>query len=567
MKNKGFCLPVIVVIFCMCASQGMPPGGPKDLTAPVIIKTIPEAGAINVPHDTKVSFYFDEAVNPQKASDAIFITPYQADHVKYRWRGKRLDIVFDRELKENRTYVITLGTGLRDYQGNAIDTSQTLAFSTGGKLDTCEIKGRILELKNARGVDVWAYQLEDSFEINPMIQEPEYVVQCSENGSFHFKYLAPGTYRIFGIKDRIADRLYQPTEDEIGIAPCDVVLNHHAQTFFDSLFFKMTTEDTLRPSLLQTKAIHQQMVMLRFSEPVSPVNHETVHIVNADYPDESLLIDTFVYNPKTPDVVYCMTAKQKKDMAYQVILDSLFDQAGNAYDSTFQAATFSGVEFTDTLAPRLMTATPEPGQQNVPLDQTIKLYFDEALNKTSADTAFALSDTSGNQVSGKFISEYETVICFLPEMPLHSFTTYYVKIDSLAGFDWFGNAVPDTVFSFKTLNKDTLSEISGRLIDHADSSGPYLMHAFQTGQPEIRYELKKANAGSYHFKNILPGTYFIEVTEDRDQNEKYTPGNVFPWAPSERVIQINDTIKVRSRWSNEGNDIQMPCDKSDMLLK
>lgn len=558
MKNKGFCLPIITLIFCMCASQGMPPGGPVDKSAPELVETFPLAGSTNVSKDTKVTFIFNEAINPQKADDAIFITPFQGEDVKYRWRGKRLDILFDHPLKENRTYVITLGTGLADYQRNAIDTSQTLAFSTGNTLDKGEIKGRIYGLENAKGVDVWAYLLQDTIEVDPKKQEPEYVVQCTEDGAFHFQYLAPGSYRIFGIRDRIADRLYQPMEDEIGIAAHDAFLPDTINNMVGDVYFQMTLEDTARPTLLQSSAMHREMVMLRFDEAVLPLNQSTIQILDVE--DHSQLnIKEFRHNPNNPNMVYCFTDLQKVGTQYQVYIDSVYDTKGNLFDTTFQANKFEGVDFADTLSPKILKIIPVPGTKQVPLNQSVSLLFNESLDSASIDTAFTLADTSGHLIDGKFSWKVPCAIHFSPLVPLNGFTDYAIQIKPNAGFDLYGNAIQDTIIHFKTFKKDTLSQVSGQLSDeNAHYSGPYCLTLFQTKFPEIYYNIRLNRPNVYTFKDVLPGLYFIEVIADSDSNLVYTPGTPYPWKPSERYIQMTDTIKVRSRWSNEGNDIRLP---------
>ena len=49
----------------------------------------------------------------------------------------------------------------------------------------------------------------------------------------------------------------------------------------------------------------------------------------------------------------------------------------------------------------------------------------------------------------------------------------------------------------------------------------------------------------------------ISVLEDRDGDGRYGFGSVYPYLPSERFVIYQDTVAVRARWPNEGNDIRL----------
>ena len=63
--------------------------------------------------------------------------------------------------------------------------------------------------------------------------------------------------------------------------------------------------------------------------------------------------------------------------------------------------------------------------------------------------------------------------------------------------------------------------------------------------------------GPYQFEKLFPGLYLIYGFRDRDGNGEYSYGKVIPYQPAERFFFFPDTIKTRSRWPNEGNDITL----------
>ena len=64
-------------------------------------------------------------MNREQTEAALFTSP--AGPLQLSWHGPRLRIAMP--LAEERTYVLTVGTGARDLRGNALTKSFTLAFA------------------------------------------------------------------------------------------------------------------------------------------------------------------------------------------------------------------------------------------------------------------------------------------------------------------------------------------------------------------------------------------------------------------------------------------------------
>jgi len=87
------------------------------------------------------------------------------------------------------------------------------------------------------------------------------------------------------------------------------------------------------------------------------------------------------------------------------------------------------------------------------------------------------------------------------------------------------------------------------------ANGRIFLKAQQNAKDGQTYEMQLSEPGPYEFSGILPGTYSLEGFRDRDNNGEYSFGQAFPFQPAERFVVYPDTIKVRARWPNEGNDI------------
>ena len=80
------------VIFS-CARQMPPSGGPKDVTPPKIIRSIPPVGTINF-KGKKIIITFDEFIVLEKINEKFMISPPVKKKPKITIKGKSLNIEF-----------------------------------------------------------------------------------------------------------------------------------------------------------------------------------------------------------------------------------------------------------------------------------------------------------------------------------------------------------------------------------------------------------------------------------------------------------------------------------------
>jgi len=440
-------------------------------------------------------------------------------------------------------------------------SSFTLAFSTGPFLDEGRITGRIDGLDDARGVDVWAYILADSGDVDPSDVQPDYVVQTAEDGGFAFTYLAPGRYRLFAVRDRMADRFYQAGEDEIGVTFRDAQLHAEGFNVVDSLWFRMTREDTLGPSLVRAASPHTERIDLDFNEPLLPVSVHPAGIIITETEDStrSLSVQQAVLDPLKPQRIRVLTRPQEPGRMYRVLVRGVEDLAGNPADSIFASAEFPAAVTADTSGPALQLAVPEPGTLSASLDCRIRLVFSEDVDSTLFALGFNLSDSSGHPVAGDFVWSGFADIMFQSKPELESKHAYAVHLTGDNIRDAKGNRSIDSTYTFQTMNGDTLSEIAGEVIDpDSASTGAVFVSARQTGKSGQTYSVKIDGPGPYRITHILPGAYILDCFRDRNGDGLYSFGKPYPFEPAERFSVYADTVKVRSRWPNEGNNLVLP---------
>lgn len=555
-KHSSLC--IFFIILANCAKQGFPPGGPVDRFPVEIKKTVPATDATNVPLNTPIQIEFNEAVDRRSCEESIFITPLPPENVKYKWRRKRINIIFPDGLIQNRTYVITIGTGTKDRRNNPLQSSFSLAFSTGPYLDNGRISGRVHGDGSMEGTQIWAYDLKDTPDPNPAVTPPLYVTQASADGAFTLNYLATGRYRVFAVRDRDVNNLYNAEWDALGVSPGDVALADSARQT-DQIFIRVAVRDTTMPFLSAAAAPDKNHVDLRFSESMDSthINNKNNYIIMSDINTPDVI--SAYQDERNAAIVRLITGSQLADSVYTVRVLQGDDLWAHPLDPQKKEITFVGAGIADTTKPQLVTMIPPDSSRDALLAAAVELVFSEGMDLTSIENHFRLSDSLKNPVTGIFGWPNSAHVIFTPDSTLKGEMMYKVALPVDSVFDYSGNRFDDTLFvkHFETLNPDTLTSIAGYLSDaDTSASGAFNMKAIDASG--TLYEIRLPGPGPYRFQDIMPGRYTIEIYRDEDDNRRYSYGEAFPFMPAERFYVYPDTIQVRSRWADEEDDILFP---------
>jgi len=536
----------------------MPPsGGPTDTTPPEVISISPAAGSTNVPLNASVQIEFSEAVTKKSVEDAIFISPWPSEQMTLRWRGQKLKLTFGDSLKAQKTYVLTVGAQTSDLRNNKMRESFSIAFSTGEIIDTGQISGKVYGSSSAEGMLVCAYPVLSGADPNPAGVLADYYTQCSKTGDYTLMYVAPGSYRIFAFGDKDKNRKYTRGVENIGIPNGDVHLTLDNR-LVRGVNFKVTAEDTIAPKVKSALALDNATVALRFSEAMASFQVENperyFRIASEQNPNEKLQIKSFYQSSTDPSQVFMTTAIQSA-IPYELSGQQILDLAGNELDTAYNSIVFDGRTNSDTLQPRLIFKSIDDSSKGLELNQEIRFAFSEAMHRESFESNFRVEHQAREKISGVFEWKNPAEFVFRPTEALKSHADYLISVpvDSLR--DLAGNSLADSVFSvyFRTLNADTLTAIRGKITDE-DASGTGKIHMTALCD-KFSYSIMVDSTGDYRFENILPGVYTIQAFRDADSNGVYSFGKIVPFQPAERFVFYADSVKVRSQWPTEGEDM------------
>lgn len=543
-----------------CATQRPPEGGPADTDPPSIVETDPANGTVRFTGQ-EVSFEFSEYIQRQSFQEAVHISPLPETPPTYEWSGRRVSIVFASPLIPNRTYVVTVGTKVRDMRaGNAMQETMHLAFSTGDSLDRGSFNGTV-NGDPPGGVSVFAYLLQPgrADTLDPADDRPDYAVQTSDDGSFHFYNVAPGAYRVFAVRDKSNDFRYNAESEEIGVPDFDVLIEDSLAST-PPLRFQLHTEDTTRPQVQRVEALDERTVRIKFNETVypQPLPLERVQISDSSTGRRLTLLSA-VAPPKERYAWDFRLGEALDARTFRLTIDSLEDGAGNLIDTVIFPLHFPGSTVADTLRPFIVERTPTENSRNVDADSSFRLDFDRPL--LVVGEAFTLRDSSGASVVLSISSPTPTALV-IGHAPLLPEATYSLCIaENLLRDSLSGRSIGDTVrcIRFTTGKRDQYGSLSG-IVRSPDSTGAAVVRVREAvKQPRTRTAFTDTTR-SFRFDGLPEGKYLLDAYIDVNGNRRYDAGKPFPLTKPEPYGTVRDTLRVRARW--ETNNIIIPLQSS-----
>ncbi len=195
-------------VVASCASPGVPPGGPPDVAPPRLLVVTPKSMTVGAKLK-EVELRFDEVVSEtpkgqQSLAQLVFISP-RVQNTSVDWHRDRLTIRPKEGWKPNTVYSVQIAAGIQDLRSNAIDTSLTVVFSTGGPIPATTVTGVAFDWVAGRAANKALIEAiaKDS---------TSYQVLSDSIGRFTLRHVPMGEYAVRAILDRNNNRLLDRSE-------------------------------------------------------------------------------------------------------------------------------------------------------------------------------------------------------------------------------------------------------------------------------------------------------------------------------------------------------------------
>ena len=222
----------ILVLLASCAHIEAPSGGEGDKTPPLIEQSSLKNAQLNFT-DSEIELKFNKYMNRNSVFENLTISP----KIKFtpKWSGKKLTIKFNEPLEDETTYSLQLSGKYRDYYNNLATDPFFLTFSTGNKIDTGKISGKIITENIKNKITIFAYNINDDEKdtINYFTEVPDYkTTAVATNGKFTIPALKDGKYRIIALEDLDNNGLISP-KDNIGLPAYDPIITNAKSDFMN----------------------------------------------------------------------------------------------------------------------------------------------------------------------------------------------------------------------------------------------------------------------------------------------------------------------------------------------
>ena len=208
-----------------CASIQQPQGGPRDTTPPKILSMVPKDQTTNFTAK-KVTIEFDEYFNIQNEFKEFSVSPEMEKPPILKKKGKKLEINFPDTLEKNTTYTLNFGKAIADVNESNAVKNLTYVFATGPQLDSLSIKGKVTNsLTGLPEIDALAFILPLTRDTLFGKGRPSIYTTTDSSGNYSLNNLRKDTYRVYVLKEKNGDKIYQQAIDEIGFIKDSIVLD------------------------------------------------------------------------------------------------------------------------------------------------------------------------------------------------------------------------------------------------------------------------------------------------------------------------------------------------------
>lgn len=519
---------ILLVLFQVpfsCAHRGSPGGGPIDSIAPVVMKTKPANYTTHFDSKT-IRIDFDEYIKLKDPAEQILISPPMSTKPIIRPQGQALkyvEIEIKDSLKPNTTYTINFGQSIEDnHEANPLPFYKYV-FSTGDYIDSLSVSGSVSDAYKRvtdEHVSVMLYKLDSTYSDSVIYKEPPaYIAHTYDStNTFEIENIAEGAYKIFALKDKNQNYLFNSRSEEIGF------LNDTVHLPSDELFNFKTFRETRAFKADKASQESLQHLLFGFEGGIDSVEIDLI----SDQPT---------------DFKSTYYKQEEKDS-----IDYWFDPYFETDSLVFE---IKKEEFRDTLMVRLREL--EKDSLKIKASPTSTLGLDENFVIT-ANTPLSTIDTTFIQILDKDSTTVPFKTDLKPE--LNKLIVAFEKeekqgynIQALPGAirDLYGEENDTLNYSLRTKAEADYAAV--RLTLENIARYPVIVQMTnEAGKVKKEISQTKQEGDIFDFSFVEPGTYYVRVIYDENENGKWDTGNYLEKRQPERIIYMAKPLEVRKNW-------------------
>lgn len=550
----------LALLIAGCAKSVYPPGGPVDKTPAKILTSYPATGSTHAPLDSAIVISLSKPLDNQTVIKALFISPRLDPDPKIKIHGRSIVIAPKKPLAADKTYVITLGSDIRDTHGVGLGKSVSVAFSTGAAIDSGAVRGTIYkDGKPAAGISLALLESTPEEYKTPIDSiAPDYLMQSGQDGTYAFQYLPQRSYFLIAFDDKNKNRRINPRREMVGLpfVPVELTLD---KAILSGIDIRLQMIDSGGITLRSVSVNADRLLKIRFDKGIGEAAAKELFSTVRLYPttDTSHFIrfEDYTNLSANPSTDFVAKAALDSGQNYRISFD-----AGRLYPALPDSLKTVASEFTnpnpsDLNRPTLLERFPIDKAQNLAPDTTFKFRFSEPMDSVKLNSAVHIVAAEGDTIGIQASSQDLFTWLAKAQRALQFGHAYKMLVNNRQLTDLAGNSLADSVdvLSFSTMGKDTLGRLSGDITFSvpADAAYPVIL----TAAP-VRDGVKREvtiSPGQRNFDlDLFPGYYILSAFLDRNQSGQYDYGTILPYRLAEPFSSTVDTFRVRSRFESTG---------------
>ncbi|MGB5006023.1 MAG: Ig-like domain-containing protein [Ferruginibacter sp.] len=337
-------LYIVAVSNMSCGQIGFPTGGPKDSIAPRLVNASPTLNSTQVTGN-KITLTFDEYVELKDPQTNVLISPFPKKTPAVDFKLKTVTVKLKDSLLPNTTYSINFGNAIVDINEGNPYKNFTYVFTTGDFIDSFKLEGKVLLAETGKAdstILALLYRSPDDSAIQK--NKPDYVAKLSGDGSFTFKNLPAGNFKIYALKDGDGGKTYNSKKEIFAFADTAITVSEKNEPIilYASALEKETGTAPAKPAppakklvfTLPPGALMQDLLnpfVLGFNNPLKDFDPAKLILRDTNF---SPIPATWTIDSSRKKIE--LAAKWQEAMEYRLIFDTtaVSDSAGNRLAKT-----------------------------------------------------------------------------------------------------------------------------------------------------------------------------------------------------------------------------------------
>jgi hypothetical protein len=211
-----------------CANIAPPMGGPRDTLPPRLLLANPKDSVLHFTGN-KIVLNFDEYIDARDARQELIVSPVPKIEPIIDGHLRVVTIRLKDTMQPNTTYSLQFGKGIKDYNEGNILRNFTFVFSTGDHIDSGTLTGNVIVAATGKVDSTLIVMLYQKFNDSAVVKDrPRYITKLDSSGRFRFRYVQPGRYALYAMKDEGGTHKYLSKSQLFAFADSPVAVSRES---------------------------------------------------------------------------------------------------------------------------------------------------------------------------------------------------------------------------------------------------------------------------------------------------------------------------------------------------